>query len=248
MTYLDSPRPSKGAPWAHNSFGASVHNALAGWWRLPVEKRTPSAARALVSTGWITDGYRDSEQSAEFRERAGEMVERYVADLDPGDEPVGVERTVATRTERLALSGRIDRLDQRDDGELAVVDYKTGRWVPDTTDARSSLALALYAVAASRTLRRPCFTVELHHLPSGEVATWRHSEESLARHVRRAEEIGAEASSATEFPPAPGPQCSWCDFRAHCPEGQAASPTKQSWDALPTNLPDDHARFVSDTP
>ena len=29
MTYLDRPRPDKGPPWAHNSVGASVHNALA---------------------------------------------------------------------------------------------------------------------------------------------------------------------------------------------------------------------------
>src|SRR5437763_9172722 len=34
MTYLDRPAPPKGPPWAHNSLGASVHNALAGWWRL----------------------------------------------------------------------------------------------------------------------------------------------------------------------------------------------------------------------
>ena len=31
MSYLDRPPPGKGPPWAHNSLGASVHNALAGW-------------------------------------------------------------------------------------------------------------------------------------------------------------------------------------------------------------------------
>jgi putative RecB family exonuclease len=35
MTYVDKPRPKGGPPWAHNSLGASVHSALAGWWRLP---------------------------------------------------------------------------------------------------------------------------------------------------------------------------------------------------------------------
>jgi len=30
FTYLDRPAPQKGPPWAHNSLGASVHNALAG--------------------------------------------------------------------------------------------------------------------------------------------------------------------------------------------------------------------------
>ncbi|MGI8446548.1 MAG: PD-(D/E)XK nuclease family protein, partial [Streptosporangiaceae bacterium] len=40
MSYLDRPAPRKGPPWAHNSLGASVHNALAGWWRLPQAQRT----------------------------------------------------------------------------------------------------------------------------------------------------------------------------------------------------------------
>jgi putative RecB family exonuclease len=30
MNYLDRPIPPKGPPWAHNSLGAAVHNALAG--------------------------------------------------------------------------------------------------------------------------------------------------------------------------------------------------------------------------
>ncbi|RAY13281.1 recombinase RecB [Actinomadura craniellae] len=244
MTYLDRPAPQKGPPWAHNSLGASVHNALAAWWRLPEAERTPEAAGGLLLRGWLTDGYRDAEQSAAWRERAREMVQRYVAGLDPADEPVGVERTVATRTDRIAVSGRIDRLDARGP-ELVVVDYKTGRWVPDSDDARGSLALAIYAVAASRVLRRSCHRVELHHLPSGETAVWEHTDESLSRHIGRAEQIAGEAAAADAayrerpdevreelFPPRTGSLCSWCDFARHCPEGLAAAPRKEPWAAL----------------
>jgi hypothetical protein len=195
MTYVDRPPPGKGPPWAHNSLGASVHNALAGWWRLPVAKRTPDAAGRLLVTGWLGDGYRDEVQSKEIRERAREWVVRYVDVLDPRDEPLGVERIVATKTEALAVRGRIDRLDGRG-GELVVVDYKTGRHALSTDDARGSLALALYALAAERTLRRPCRRVELHHLPTGRVISWEHPPESLQRHLRRAEEIAAECSAA----------------------------------------------------
>ena len=53
MTYLDRPPPPKGPPWAHNSLGASVHNALAGWWRLPLAQRTVAAAGSLLDRGWI---------------------------------------------------------------------------------------------------------------------------------------------------------------------------------------------------
>ncbi|GAA4565486.1 RecB family exonuclease [Planotetraspora kaengkrachanensis] len=279
FTYLDRPAPQKGPPWAHNSVGASVHNALAAWWREPYERRTPMTAAILVTNGWITEGFRDAEQSASWRDRAREMVSGYVRTLDPSDDPVGVERTVATRTAVIAVSGRVDRLDRRGD-ELVVVDYKTGRRPLDADDARSSIALALYAVASSRMMHRTCRRVELHHLPTGAVAEWEHTDESLARHLRRAEEIAMEASAADEayrawagrgegrkrtgpgradpaeagsartdparaggaaevppeidelFRPNPGPICSWCDFRRHCPEGRAASPDRLPWDAL----------------
>ena len=113
MTYLDRPPPSKGAPWAHNSVGASVHNALAAWWRLPLSGRSVTAAGDLLQAGWIAQGFADEQQSARQRARARAMVESYVSTLDPADEPLGVERTVATRTGRIAVSGRIDRLDER---------------------------------------------------------------------------------------------------------------------------------------
>ena len=250
MTYLDRPPPPKGPPWAHNSMGAAVHNALAGWWRLPLAKRSVAAAGQLVGQGWIDNGFADQTQSVRHRQRAIEMVEGYVAGLNPADEPAGVERTVATRTDTIAVSGRIDRLDARpaETGavELVVVDYKTGRHLLTTDDARSSLALALYALAAERALRRPCRRVELHHLPSGQVLSWSHSDESLARHLGRAEDIAAECAQADGllhaglpaqrydevFPPRPGPSCGWCDYRRHCPEGAAAAVSRRPWDGL----------------
>ncbi|MEU7896547.1 PD-(D/E)XK nuclease family protein [Nonomuraea sp. NPDC049152] len=241
FSYLDRPQPPKGPAWAHNSMGASVHNALAAWWREPYARRTPAMAAILLTNGWISEGFRDAEQSTQWRDHARGMVSGYVETLDPSDEPVGVERTVATRTKAIAVSGRIDRLDRRGD-ELVVVDYKTGRRPLTEDDARGSLALAIYAIAASRVLRTPCTTVELHHLPTGEIVEWEHTDESLGRHLARAEEVALEAGEADEryragekddpFPPSPGPLCSWCDFRRHCPEGRTAAPDKLPWDAL----------------
>ncbi|MGH3262415.1 MAG: RecB family exonuclease [Trebonia sp.] len=245
MSYLDRPAPPKGPPWAHNSLGASVHNALAGWWRLPLARRTVQAAGTLLTQGWIGEGYLGDEQSARYRSWARSLVETYVSGLDPADEPVGVERTVATRTDKIAVSGRIDRLDVRD-AELVVVDYKTGRHLLSVDDARSSLALAIYALAASRALRRECRRVELHHLPSGQVLAWEHTEESLRRHLRRAEDVAAECAEADErmraplprekydevFPPITSPACGWCDYLRSCPAGQAAAVPRRPWDAL----------------
>lgn len=245
FAYLDRPPPPKGPPWAHNTVGAAVHVALADWWRLPPERRTVVAAGALVDRAWHTEGFRDATQADERRVRSREMVERYATKLDPTDEPRGIERTVSTVYGGTALSGRVDRIDERD-GELVVVDYKTGRHVLTVNDARASLALAVYASAAARSLRRACNRVELHHLPTGDVLTWDHDDRSLARHLGRADDIASECVTADEafhagqagddvFPPRLSAACGWCDFRGSCPEGSEHAPARAPWSGLATD-------------
>jgi putative RecB family exonuclease len=247
MVYVDRPRPARGPAWAHTSFGISVHNALAQWWGQP--DPTPASAGSLLHAGWIGDGYRDANQSAAMRERAAAMLIRWTHLLNPAQPPRAVERQVAARTDTLALSGRVDRIDERD-GQLVIVDYKTGRHAPTDDDARSSQALAIYAHAAGRMFRQPCTRVELHHLPSGQRAVAEHTDESLARHIRRAESLAADAVAATErhaagqpadeaFPANPGPLCSWCDYRQHCPEGQAAGRQLEPWAGIRHLLDDE---------
>ncbi len=245
LSYLERPAPPKGPPWAHNSLGAAVHSALASWWHLPVQRRTPETAGQLLVSGWLDDGFRNDGQSARHRERARAMVERYVAELDPVDEPIGVERVVSMRTTYATLWGRVDRIDERSGG-LVVVDYKTGRHVLTVDDARGSLALAVYAAAASRTLRRPCTRVELHHLPTGEVSAWDYTTQMLRHQVERADSLAHEVADAEErfrsglrpaevdrlFPPSPGASCGFCDYSRLCPEGRAFQPPQPPWSGL----------------
>jgi RecB family exonuclease len=239
--YVDRPAPPKGPPWAHNSLGASVHTALRAWFDLAPDKRRPHVLAKLLRATWVREGYRDDVQEEEAFASAVSWLESYVAELDPEFEPLAVERTVATKTATLALSGRVDRIDERD-GELVIVDYKTGRATLGPDDARGSRALALYALAASRVFRKPCHRVELHHLPTGTVAAHEHTDESLARHLRRAEESAADAVAGEQalaagtdpdkaFPANPGVLCGWCDYRRSCPAA-AGGPEKQPWTAV----------------
>ncbi len=250
MTYLDRPRPVPRRQRAHTSLGLSVHNALRDWWDLPDGDRTPSAAAELLGTGWIDVGFRDADQSGSWRDRMRGAVTAYVQGLNPDAHPLGVERAVAMVTGQLRLHGRVDRLDDRA-GELIVVDYKTGRRPPTEDDARFSLPLALYAAAVWKMFRRPCVRVELHHVPTGTVAAHTHTPQSLSNRVEEARSIAVDARGAERdyaragtgsgrFPPRPSPLCTWCDLRAHCPEGQAVGPEQPDWAGLdPQDLPPD---------
>ena len=227
MNYLDSPKLPKGPPRAATTMGIAVHNALKDWWKLELAARTPDSGGSLVRANWRDDGFRDDEQSQGALARAVAWVQGYLSRVNPEFEPRGVERTVSFTTDHLSLQGRVDRIDERGD-ELVIVDYKTGRHPLNEAEAASSLALAIYASGAERTLRKTCVQVELHHLPTGEVQVHRHTPESRARHIARADQIGLEAATAQRefkknpeeldviFPPTPSSLCGYCDFAQHC--------------------------------
>ncbi len=251
MQYLDRPKPEARSQRAHTSVGIATHNVLRDFWDLPVSRRTPDGVAELVRTSWIDVGFRDPEQSASWRARASESVVDYLRHVDRDRQPLGLERSVALRTDSITVTGRVDRLDDRN-GTVVVVDYKTGRRVPSQEDARTSLPLALYAAGAARVLRRPCVRVELHHIPTRTVVAHEHTAESLERKIAEAEsiagdlrrvdaEFAARGVESQSFPPRPSPLCTWCDFRAHCPEGQQMGPEKSDWAGLeavdPSGLP-----------
>ena len=252
MSYLDRPAPPKGPPWAHNSLGASIHNALAGWWRLPLPQRTVEAAGRLVDRGWINEGFADETQSVRQRERAIAMVEGYVAGLDPADEPLGVERTVATRTDMIAVSGRIDRLDARP-ADVAATEPSSWWWTtrPAGTCSPRTTPAARWPWRCTRWPRAgrcggPATGWNCTTCPPARSSPGRTPRNRWPGTCGRAEGIAEECAAADErcrdglpadrydevFPPRTGPSCGWCDYRRHCPEGTEAAPARRPWDGL----------------
>ncbi|HEX5811133.1 MAG TPA: PD-(D/E)XK nuclease family protein [Pseudonocardia sp.] len=241
LTYVDRPARPRSGGRAGSTLGAVVHLALRALYDLPQPRRTPDVAAALVDRHWSSEGFRDTEQAAEYRLRAREWVADYLVGPGADATPVALERWVSAPTARIVAEGRTDRIDERG-RELVVVDYKTGRQ-PGPDDALRSPALALYALGARHTLRRPCTRVELHHVPTGEVVAAVHDETSLQAHVARAEDAAQEMADAVAdagmrggpdvlFPPRPAPRCGSCDVRRHCPEGRAAAPEREPWASL----------------
>ena len=250
LQYVERQRVS--GSWAHLSMGNAIHNALRDWFDEPAAPRTRERAELLVRAHWTQAGFRDAEQSGQWQSAAAAMVWAYLSGLDPAFAPHSVERSLGAIAPGIALNGRIDRLDGGggDPESLVVVDYKTGKRIPSSDDARGSFALAIYAVCVERSLRRPCTRVELHHIPSGVMAAHVYEPSTLQRQIDRVVQIAGEMAQAEEdqragadlsevFPPRPSPLCGWCDVRDWCPEGAASALKKDPWSGLP--VADDEA-------
>src|SRR3712207_8637556 len=91
---VDRPVPPRGPRFAHHTVGTALHQVLSSWWDLPVEKRTPAAARQLLYAAWTPAGFRDDDQSDRCRARAGGWVTDYGPGVDPTAEPRGPQRPV----------------------------------------------------------------------------------------------------------------------------------------------------------
>lgn len=228
--------------WAHLSMGNSIHDVLRDWWDEPITRRSRSRMAEMTAERWRSIGFRDDVHSSQWRDAATSMTWHYVQQQAPDFVPVSCERNLGARTDGQSLTGRIDRLDSVDGSdELVVVDYKTGKRVPGEDEVRGSMALAIYALCVQQSLKRPCTQVELHHVPSGAIVSWRHQPEALARHIARVEAIStemeqAQAGTVEDFPANPTSLCGWCDFRDRCPQGQQAAAPQLPWAGLPEAL------------
>ncbi len=217
-------------PTVEQARGSLVHAVLERLFDLPAPERTRPAAAALVAGAWqeltaqepaLVDALAQTPVE-EFLASAGPLLDGYFAvedprRLEPGERESLVEAVVA---ERLQLRGYVDRLDVSPDGELRVVDYKSGGAPREAFEARALFQLKFYALVLWRSRGRVPRVLRLLYLRDAEVCDYTPGPEELVRFERTVLALWEAIEKATEtrdFRPRPSRLCDWCDHQAHCP-------------------------------
>jgi putative RecB family exonuclease len=210
--------------------GTLVHRALERlFWFHARGGRTPAAGATELDRAWeemqADPEYLALDLSAEevegLRADAEALVRNYFALEDPNEiNPVGIELTLEARVGTMRLRGIIDRLDLTADGELVVIDYKTGRAPSPAFEQSKLIGVHIYALLCQEVLGRPPVRVKLLHLKEPTTIIAEPSEQVLRGHRKKAVAVWSAIERACEnedFRPRTSALCNFCRFQAFCP-------------------------------
>ncbi len=218
------------APSPHAVKGTLVHAALERlFWLHRAGQRTLDAALDELGQAWdelqgdpelVALALSDEDATA-FMADAEVLVRRYFELEDPNRvRAVGLELGVEADVGDVRLRGIIDRLDLDDDGQLVVVDYKTGRAPSPQFEQGRMAGVHLYALLCERVLGRAPVAVRLLHLRDPVVITAIPTGSSLRGQRARTTAVwnAIERACADEdFRPNPSSLCRFCAFQTYCP-------------------------------
>ncbi len=209
------------APAPQLSFGSSIHAVLEWLYdrKLPVLPQLEEVLQVLFER-WDSAGYAEVERDEQLRayEHAREVIARFHDRVMKA----GFRLPAATEAwfelpvgQEIVVVGAIDRIDLDDSGALHVIDYKTNRRGRTKAQVRSSLQLAIYALATRELYGRLPESVALDFVVPGMVVAVPVDELDLDAVPDRLEEVARRIRSG-EDTPTPHRLCDWCDFQRIC--------------------------------
>jgi putative RecB family exonuclease len=213
--------------------GTIVHGVLERLFDLPSTERTLAAARELLPQVWqqlavdepeaaaLFSDDAEGAELAEWLESAQHLLGNYFLLEDPSRfEPAAREQLVEVVIDGLRLRGYVDRLDENADGELRVVDYKTGTTPREAFEGKALFQMKFYALVLWRTRGVVPRQLRLMYLADTDTLSYAPDADELVRFERTLRAIWAAIERATQsgdFRPSPSRLCEWCDHQIRCP-------------------------------
>ena len=203
-------------------FGDVIHRTLAEFYRRHStgEKLTLTNLLEILEQFWQSYGYPSRAAEKVQKKEAEKMLDHYYQNFyHPQQQVLKIELPFTVNVGHLRISGRIDRIDQLANGEIEIIDYKTGR-SKKPSQVTKDIQLTLYAWALTQpaVMGIPLEKQKLSFifLPEGKKISVSRDENDLAILEKKIIQTW-EKIAAQEFPPQPGIMCNYCPFTLLCP-------------------------------
>jgi DNA helicase II / ATP-dependent DNA helicase PcrA len=232
--------PSESSPSL--TFGSVIHTTLERFYKRLIElnsatqdmlfTRPNQDASAKVSApafdelisiyndSWRSDGYSNTRQKEEFFEKGKTILsDFYKKNTDHWSVPMAVEARFTIALGENAITGKIDRIDKNNSGEIVIYDYKTGKSKEKLeTDDKDQLIIYQLAVMANPDL---CAGGHLGalvyiYLNDGSELAFIGTEKDLQKISDKITETIAEIKRLCFDAKPEKHKCSKCEFRNIC--------------------------------
>lgn len=144
---LKIPQPEVEA----TSFGATIHTSLEQFYREFKLDQTIGLKKLLdiYKSSWIPVGYSSQVQQEKTKRVGEQMLKRYFEKLhDPKARILDLEKFFTLKIDDISIVGVLDRVDEKENGGLEIIDYKTGKMIQEK-EVVTNLQLSIYLLAAT---------------------------------------------------------------------------------------------------
>jgi len=210
--------------------GTTVHQALEDLYSLPSEERTSDTLYNLFRKAWSNVRGNDEhvnlfnsiEEEREWGQEGLNLLHNYLKLENPKTlEPLEQERWVRCSIEDLNLRGILDRMDEDKDGNLVIVDYKSGKSPLAKYKEPRFFALKLYALLIRDELGVTPVELKLIYLKNSTIHTLKVTDAMLDEAKVEILKIWEDIKKAFEennFPATKNNLCKdWCYYKPICP-------------------------------
>ncbi|MDA9675410.1 PD-(D/E)XK nuclease family protein [Candidatus Actinomarina] len=210
--------------------GTTVHQALEDLYDLPNDQRTPEVLYDLFRKAWSNVRGNDEhvnlfdsiEDEREWGQEGLNLLHNYLKLEDPQKlEPLEQERWVRGSIEDLNLRGILDRMDEDKDGNLIIVDYKSGKAPMAKYKEPRFFALKLYALLIRDEIGVTPKELKLIYLKNSTIHTLKIDDTMLDEAKVEILSIWQDIKNAfenNEFPATKNALCKdWCYYKPICP-------------------------------
>lgn len=204
------------------SFGDTIHTSLQTFYKQFLTDRSAGLKQLLriYNSSWIPLGYSSKNHESRMKKEGEKMLTQFFKKYHSKQiSIVDLEKLFKIKINRdLTITGKIDRVDNKNKKEIEIIDYKTGK-LPNKEELEKSLQLSIYSMAAmdKRLYRKTLnnITLTFYYLQPMEKISFKPLDKTIEEAKNEIKKLSFEIRRSS-YDPHVGPWCDFCQFRMIC--------------------------------